>query len=100
MPKISNISDFLMQVRTNCINEFENLNLFSLEFRHINGIEDLGSPGECAAGPAFLLEFGKHRYVFIWDYLVLYRLNNVFIWGQSIMGTTVRSHWSHCHCSA
>jgi hypothetical protein len=45
-------------------------------------IEDLGSPGECDTGPAFFLIFGRHRYVFVWDYLVIDRLNNVFIWCQ------------------
>jgi hypothetical protein len=59
----------------------------SKEFGSHLDIEDLGSPGECEAGPAFFLVFGRHRYVFIWDYLVLIRLNHVFIWGQSIMGT-------------
>jgi hypothetical protein len=33
--------------------------------------QDLGSLGGCDAGPAFFLIFGRHRYVFIWDYLVL-----------------------------
>ena len=47
----------------------------------------IGSPAECEAGPAFFLIFGRHRYVFVWDYLVLNRINRVFIWGQSIMGT-------------
>jgi hypothetical protein len=47
----------------------------------------LGSSGECDAIPAFLQEFGRHRYVFVWDYLIINRLNNVFIWGQPIMGT-------------
>jgi hypothetical protein len=34
-------------------------------------IHDLGSPGECDAGPALFLIFGRHRYVIVWDYLVL-----------------------------
>jgi hypothetical protein len=49
--------------------------------------QDLGSPGKCDAGPAFLREFGRHRYVIVWDYLVIDRLNHVFIWCQSTMGT-------------
>jgi hypothetical protein len=40
--------------------------------------QDLGSPGGCDAGPAFLLEFGRHRHVSIWDYLLIDRLNNRF----------------------
>jgi hypothetical protein len=43
----------------------------SEEFGSHPDIEDLGSRGECGAGPAFLREFGRHRYVFVWDYLVL-----------------------------
>jgi hypothetical protein len=60
----------------------------SEEFGSHLDIEDLGSPGGCEVGPAFFLVFGRHRYVFVWDYLVIDRLNKVFIWGQSIMGGT------------
>jgi hypothetical protein len=35
----------------------------SEEFGSHPDIEDLGSPGECDAGPAFFLIFGRHRYV-------------------------------------
>jgi hypothetical protein len=64
------------------------------EFGSHPDIEDLGSPGGHEAGPAFFLVFGKRRYVFVWDYLVLYRLNNVFIWGQSIMGTSFSKNFT------
>ena len=44
---------------------------YGLGCNQLIDIEDLGSPGGCDAGPAFFLIFGRHRYVLIWDYLVL-----------------------------
>jgi hypothetical protein len=34
-------------------------------------IEDLRSPDGYDAGLAFFLIFGRHRYICVWDYLVL-----------------------------